>query len=429
MRRRAVQFNPMAEKADKATAVWVIRRLRRSGHVALLAGGCVRDMLLGVRPDDYDVATDATPEEVRRLFRRTLLVGAKFGVAVVLRRDRRGADRAVEVATFREDADYADGRRPDAVRFSSPQQDAQRRDFTINGMFYDPLAGEVIDYVGGRADLQAGVVRTIGAPDERFSEDFLRLLRAVRFAVRLGFRLHPATASALRRKAPKIGQISGERIFDELTKMLSHSSSDRALRWLEHFHLLQPILPELFEPNDELWLAAWQRVERLPCQDDPLLSLGAMLMDVPRGSIGNIVRRWGAPNRLREALRWFSEYRDTWRTAAEMPLAKFKRLMASEHWPWLRLLWKVREKIDANSQQQALRIARRAGAIRPEQVAPEPWVTGQDLLNMGMKEGKPLGNLLQKLYDAQLAEELAGRAKAIAQARDWIASYRRSETR
>ncbi|MBN1943208.1 MAG: CCA tRNA nucleotidyltransferase [Phycisphaerae bacterium] len=411
----------MAQKADKATAVWVVRRLRAAGYQALLAGGCVRDMLLGVRPDDYDVATNAEPPQVHKLFRRSLMVGAKFGVVVVLHRDRRHVDRMIEVATFRRDSTYTDGRRPDAVRFSSPQEDAARRDFTINGMFFDPISEELIDYVGGQADLQTGVVRTIGDPNKRFAEDYLRLLRAVRFASRLAFRLHPAAANALDAHAGKITQISGERIYDELTKMFSHPSSVAALDAMKKHHLLQHILPELFEPNDEAYLAARQRVGRLPCPDDELLNFGALLMDLPEGVLGRIARRWGASNQRKEALQWFHRRRDAWRQAAETPLCEFKRLMAREEWPWLRVLWKVREKIETNSQQQALRIARRAGGVATEQVAPSPFITGDDLISLGLPPGRDMGQMLRALYDEQLNETLTTRRDALAEARKRLA--------
>ncbi|MBN1553264.1 MAG: CCA tRNA nucleotidyltransferase [Phycisphaerae bacterium] len=407
----------MAQKADKATAVWVIRRLYKAGFRALLAGGCVRDMLLGARPDDYDVATDATPPQVKKIFRRSLMVGAKFGVVVVLHHDRRGVNRAIEVATFRGDAAYTDGRHPDAVRFSCPEEDARRRDFTINGMFFDPVSEEVIDYVGGQADLKSGIVRTIGDPNERFAEDYLRLLRAVRFSTRLGFRLHPATANALTAHAAKITKISGERVHDELTKMFSHSASEEALEAMKKYHLLPHILPELFEPNDETYLTAHQRMHRLPCADDSLLNFGALLMDLPEPVIGSIARRWGASNSFKETLQWFHRNRDVWQEAADMPLCDFKRLMGGESWQWLRVLWKVREKIHANTQQQAVRIARRAGGIAPEQIAPAPFVTGDDLIRMGYKPGRNLGRVLRELHDAQLNETHLQRADAIAEAR------------
>jgi len=354
---------------------------------------------------------------VRKLFRRSLMVGAKFGVVVVLHRDQRHVDRMIEVATFRSDLSYTDGRRPDAVKFSCPEEDARRRDFTINGMFFDPISEEVIDYVGGRADLKARVVRTIGDPNERFAEDYLRLLRAVRFAVRLGFRIHPAAANALDARAAKITQISGERIYDELTKMFSHSSSEAALEAMKKHHLLPHILPELFEPNDEAYLTARQRFHRLPCSDDSLLNFGALLMDLSEEQIGKIARRWGASNPFKDALQWFHRHRDAWQTAADMPLCELKRLMAGEEWQSLRVLWKVREKIQANSQQQAVRIARRAGAIAPEQIAPSPFVTGEDLMKFGVSPGPNLGRLLRELYDEQLNETLVNRSDALAEAK------------
>jgi len=201
----------MTKHADKATGMWVIRKLRAAGFGALFAGGCVRDMLMNARPADYDITTNATPQQVAKIFSRVVMVGAKFGVAIVMRQSRQ-----VEVATFRSDLSYSDGRRPDAVKFSTPREDALRRDFTINGIFYDPIAREVIDYVGGRKDITARVIRTIGDPERRFAEDYLRMLRAVRFSVRLGFEITPPTISAVRKYAKKISNISGERICDEI---------------------------------------------------------------------------------------------------------------------------------------------------------------------------------------------------------------------
>src|SRR3954469_23233625 len=198
----------------------VLRRLREAGHVAYFAGGCVRDLLLGLEPKDWDVATDAPPQRVRELFSKTEAVGAAFGVILV-----RHGKSVVEVATFRSEGNYLDGRRPSEVRFTTAEEDARRRDFTINGLFLDPLAGgppaeQVIDYVGGREDLRRGVLRAIGDPERRFAEDYLRLLRAVRFAARLGFPIPPATAAAVRRHAPRLAQIAPERVGDELRVML-----------------------------------------------------------------------------------------------------------------------------------------------------------------------------------------------------------------
>src|SRR5688572_4647494 len=223
--------NPGGKRSDRGDAVAVVRRLREAGHVAYFAGGCVRDLLLGRQPKDYDVATDAPPARVRKLFANTQAVGAAFGVILV--RDGRST---IEVATFRADGAYADGRHPMEVRFTTAEEDAARRDFTINGLFLDPLDGDgdgrVLDFVGGRDDLDAGVIRAIGEPERRFEEDHLRLLRAVRFAARLGFGVESKTAAAIRLHAPQLKRISPERIADELRVMLTPPTRGDAWRLL-----------------------------------------------------------------------------------------------------------------------------------------------------------------------------------------------------
>ena len=405
----------MAGAATKSDALWVIRRLRSAGHRALLAGGCVRDMLLGRRPGDYDVATDAQPQEVRRIFRRVLLVGAQFGVAIVLRRGRK-----VEVATFRSDLSYTDGRRPDGVRFTTPEEDALRRDFTINGMFYDPASDEVIDYVGGRADLEAGVIRTIGRAEERFAEDYLRMVRAVRFAVRLGFRIDPATAAAVRKLAPKVAGVSGERIFDELSKMLSLRSAAQALERLQELRLAEVIVPEVAQRR-EAWLAALRRVRAVAAEADLVLSLAALLGRTGPRAIGRIARRWGASNDLRDSLAWLAGRIDGWRTADDLSLAEVKRLLASRDCRRLRRLWGACEKLATGGRAHARRFARRAGSIPAAAVAPPPLVTGDDLLALGLAEGPAVGRILRELYEAQLNETLRTRRGALAAARRRVA--------
>jgi poly(A) polymerase len=223
---------PPRPRSDRDDALAVVRRLREAGHVAYFAGGCVRDQLLGLTPKDYDVATDAPPQRVRELFTRTDAVGAAFGVILV--RHRRSQ---IEVATFRTDLEYRDGRRPEGVRFATAEQDAQRRDFTINGLFFDPLEDRVIDYVGGQADLEARVVRAIGEPDRRFEEDHLRLLRAVRFATRFRFKIDPATEDAIVRHAAQLARISPERIAEELLLILAPPGRTLAWALLEKYHL------------------------------------------------------------------------------------------------------------------------------------------------------------------------------------------------
>ena len=404
----------MAKPATKSTALWVLRRLRAAGHEALLAGGCVRDMLLGRRSCDYDVATDATPQEVKKLFRHVLLIGAKFGVAMVLHRGRK-----VEVAPFRSDLSYSDGRRPDGVRFTTAREDARRRDFTINGMFYDPAREKVIDYVGGRRDLKRGLIRTIGNPRERFAEDYLRMLRAGRFAVQLGFRIAPATAAAARKLAPKIASISGERIFDELSKMLSTDTAAQSLRLLDELRLAREVLPELFaEPGD--WRQAVKRVESVAARRDLVLTLGALLSGFDGKTIRRIIRRWGASNELGDGVCLLASHRGQWREAADMPLCDFKRLMAGKHFQRLRTLWSAAEREETQRSVFARRIARRAAAIPKGNVAPVPFVSGDDLAAMGLKEGPSMGQILRKLYDAQLDEEITSRRRALATARKLI---------
>jgi poly(A) polymerase len=403
----------MAEAAGKVTALWVLRRLRAAGHQALFAGGCVRDMLLGRPVTDYDVATDASPSQVRGLFRRVLLVGEKFGVAMVIHRRRK-----VEVATFRSDLSYSDGRRPDGVRFSTPREDALRRDFTINGMFYDPVAREVIDYVGGRGDLAAGVIRTIGKPDERFAEDYLRLVRAVRFAIRLGFDIDPDTAAAVAKFAPRIAAISGERIFDELSKMLSLPSAAEALRKLSELGLAVHILGGLACDKD-LWAAAVDCVAAVAGRKDLTLTLAAMLAELPARKVAGMIRRWGAANDLRDALVWLGQHRDDWRGLGEMPLSSFRKLAGHGQFARLRALWRVRARLaDGATRAGSMNrlVTRRLREIPGGEALPEPLVTGADLIAMGLTPGPAMGKALREAYDAQLNLEVRTRREALARA-------------
>ena len=394
--------------------MWVLRRLRKAGFEALFAGGCVRDMLLGRRCSDYDVATNATPRQVRRLFRRVLLIGAKFGVAMVVR-----GGRKIEVATFRSDASYSDGRRPDAVTFTGPREDALRRDFTINGMFYDPISRQVIDHVGGRRDLQRGLVRTIGPARRRFAEDYLRMLRAVRFTVRFGFELHPATAAAVRKHASRIASISGERIFDELTKMLSVASAPRALRMMAQLNLAGVVLEDVFA-QPQRWAGAVDRVGAVAARRDFTLTLAALLVDLPPKAMRRMVRKWGGSNELRDAVCWLAEHYGAWRRAVDMPLCDFKRLAACGQFGRLRRLWRHAERAATGGCVMARRTARRVGRIDPRRLAPAPLVTGEDLKGLGLEEGPALGRVLGALYDAQLNETLGTRRAAMAAARSMV---------
>ena len=261
--------------------------LRGGGYQALLCGGCVRDLLLGREPTDYDVTTDATPEQVMALFPESVAVGAQFGVVLVPRDALK-----VEVATFRADVGYSDGRHPDRVVYSkSPEEDVQRRDFTINGLLMRPESGEVLDFVGGQADLEAGVIRAIGEPDRRFGEDKLRLMRAVRFAARFGFSIEPETFAAVRRHASQITSVSAERLRDELTKLLTEGAARRGFELLDAAGLLSEVLPEVatmkgvaqppeYHPEGDVWVHTLMMIEGLPAGCSPTLAWGVLLHDV-----------------------------------------------------------------------------------------------------------------------------------------------------
>lgn len=230
---------------EREFAVDVVRRLQQAGHQALWAGGCVRDELLDLVPKDYDVATSARPEEVRALFPRTVAVGMSFGVVEVIGPKVEGRHLLVQVATFRSDVGYSDGRRPDAVVFSSPKEDAERRDFTVNGMFFDPIKEELIDYVNGLEDLHNKILRAIGNPELRFAEDKLRLLRAVRIATRFELDIEPDTGEAMKKMADQIRVVSAERIGEELRKLLTDRHRVRGVNLLYELGLIKPLLPEL----------------------------------------------------------------------------------------------------------------------------------------------------------------------------------------
>lgn len=299
---------------DFATAI--VQTLRQRGFQAYLVGGCVRDLLLGREPKDYDVATDATHEQVMSIFPETYAVGAQFGVVLVpapetdsaidVSADVSSKSRAVEVATFRSDIGYSDGRHPDEVRFSrDPREDVARRDFTINGMMLDPVSGEVLDFVGGRRDLKAGIIRTIGDPEQRFGEDKLRMLRAVRFAARLEYAIEPGTFAAMRKLAEQIQVVSRERVRDELTRMLTEGHARRAFLLLDESGLLKPVLPEIsamkgvqqppeFHPEGDVFVHTLLLLENLPNPCPMTLAWGALLHDVGKPATFRV-----APDRIR----------------------------------------------------------------------------------------------------------------------------------
>src|SRR4029077_13471713 len=295
----------------KKHAAEIVSTLRKQGHQAYLAGGCVRDLLLSREPADFDVATDATPQQVMQIFPQTYAVGEQFGVVLVP--EPGGATGAlarqgttVEVATFRSDVGYSDGRHPDEVRFTKdPREDVQRRDFTINGMMLDPATNEVLDFVGGRDDLKAGIIRAIGDPERRFIEDKLRMLRAVRFAARFDYKIDPATMAAIQRVSPEIHQVSSERVREELTKMLTEGQARRAFELLDTSGLLREVLPEIaamkgveqppqYHPEGDVFVHTLLLLEKLPAGASKTLAWGALLHDVGKPPTFRI-----APDRIR----------------------------------------------------------------------------------------------------------------------------------
>jgi len=398
----------------------------------------VRDLLLGCGPADYDVSTDATPDEVMHLFPRTWAVGAQFGVVLVPMDD--DASKVVEVATFRSDGLYTDGRHPDQVIYThDPKEDVQRRDFTINGLLLDPLNNEVLDYVGGRADLSAGVIRTIGQPERRFAEDKLRMLRAVRFAARFGYQIDPATFEAIRALRSEIHQVSRERVRDELVKMLTEGHARRAFELLDQTGLLKEVLPEVdkmqgveqppqFHPEGDVWVHTLLLLNGLPEKASPTLAMGALLHDVGKPPTFRV-----APDRIRfdghvevgvkmaeqicHRLR-FSNH-DTEQIARlvanhmrfadvqEMKPSTLKRFFRlprfDEHLELHRLdcLASHRELSLYNFVRQKL------AELPAEQIRPKPLLTGDDLIAMGYAPGPQFKQILAAVEDAQLEGRLA----------------------
>jgi len=440
---------------SKDFAISIIKELRQHGFQAYLAGGCVRDLLLKREPADYDIATSATPAEVMEMFPDTYAVGAQFGVVLVpLPEDQRApADenvisktRAVEVATFRSDLGYSDGRRPDEVRFSQdPREDVARRDFTINGMMLDPVSSEVLDFVGGRRDLGAGIVRAIGDPKVRLAEDKLRMLRAVRFAARFEYAIEAETLAAIQGLAHEIRVVSRERVRDELTKMLIEGHARRAFLLLDESGLLKEVLPEIlamkgveqppeFHPEGDVFVHTLLLLENLPQPCSPALAWGALLHDVGKPATFRV-----APDRIRfdnhvevgvkiaeeicERLR-FSNH-DASQVLAlvdnhmrfghvtrmkESTLKKFLRLPGFEE----HLALHRADSLASHGNLSTYELVRaKLAEIPPEKIRPAALVTGDDLIASGYAPGPRFREILDAVEDAQLEGRLLSRDAAI----------------
>jgi len=438
----------------KLHAIHVVRELRRHGFEAYLAGGCVRDMLLGLEPTDYDVTTNAVPNQVMRIFPKTYAVGAQFGVVLVpIPKDREREvvppehPHAIEVATFRSDGIYSDGRHPDQVQYSkSPEDDVQRRDFTINGLLMDPLDGDrVLDFVGGRADLTAGIIRAIGDPERRLQEDKLRMLRAVRFAARFGYVIDPPTFAAIRKLSHAIHQVSRERVRDELTKMLTEGHARRAFELLNSTGLLKEVLPEIermngveqppqYHPEGDVWIHTMLLLEQLPPNCSRTLAWGALLHDVGKPPTFRV-----APDRIRfdghvevgvrmaheicQRLHFSND--DTEQIEAlvanHMRFTDVEKMKASTLKRFMRLP-KFDEhmelhRIDCLSSHGDLLfhdfVSEKVRTTPPELIRPPALISGADLIALGYRPGPRFKEILSAVEDAQLEGRLQSSEEAL----------------
>ena len=411
--------SPADPAAARLFAAEIVRRLREVGHEAYWAGGCVRDELLGRIPADYDVATAAHPEIVRSLFgrKKTLAIGAAFGVITVL--GPRDAGQ-VEVATFRADADYTDGRHPAGVSFCSAREDARRRDFTINGMFLDPLSGEVHDFVGGRDDLAAGVIRAIGVPAQRFAEDHLRMLRAVRFAAGFDFALDHDTRAAIERMTHLVVSVSPERIAAELRAMVSRPGRGRALALLEETGLAREVLPEVAPAaGDAAGRTAWDRATAVVAAlDEPTLPQAiAALCEAARVDRPlSIATRLRLSNQEAKAIAWLhvalAELGRLDRLDS-LPWSKLQPSVAHAHAPLLADLLRARAAQAEGSPAAATWFTAQSGRPRTE-IDPPPLVTGADLIAAGVPPGPAMGETLALIRGRQLDGLITTREQALA---------------
>jgi len=397
---------------NKQAAIQIIRRLRKAGFQALLAGGCVRDMLLGKKPKDYDVVTDAAPAEVCKIFRRTIKVGAKFGVIIIL-----ADSQQVEVATFRTETGYTDGRRPDKVSFTSAQQDALRRDFTINGMFYDPLQKKVIDYVGGQKDLKSKNLRTIGKADERFSEDYLRMLRAVRFAAQLDFEIEKNTLIAVKKYSGRITKISGERIAAELELLSAAAGRKKGVKLLIKTGLAERIFP-IFKNARTAELAV-KVFDYLPKEIVFELAVAALFVACRTGdAMENLKILKLSRNQLKH-IKFLLERRG-YLLNSDMGLAHLKLIISEPYFEDLYSLQKAIQKADGKSLSALLTVRRRADALAGSQLRPKPLLNGYEIIRLGAEQGPQVGLIGRELYIEQLSERITTKQEAVIWVRDWL---------
>ena len=419
----------------KAQATEIVQKLQQSGFAAFWVGGCVRDFLLGREPQDFDIATDAKPEQVEKLFGKTIPVGKKFGVIIVVENGIQ-----FQVATFRAEADYQDGRRPEKIEFANAEADAARRDFTVNGLFYDPLTQKTHDWVGGENDLRAKIIRTIGKPEERFGEDHLRMLRAVRFAAQLNFEIEPGTFAAIKLLTQKIQAISAERIRDELLKLFRPPHAARGLVLLRDSGLRPFVLPELvatidceqspdFHPEGSVFNHICLMLEKLPSDANELLPWAVLLHDIAKpvtaekalatGKIHfyghekvgadmaeTILQRLKFPNQQTEeivaAVRHHMQFKDV----KLMRKATLRRLLMRETFPLELELHRLDCLGSSGDLEHFNFLVEQAEELKHQPQIRPPLLTGNDLMALGVKSGKALGALLAEIRELQLADEL-----------------------
>lgn len=422
----------------------IVKILQDAGFKAFFAGGCVRDQVMGREPQDYDIVTDARPEAVTRLFPRTVQAGAAFGVVIVV-----DGPYQFEVATFRSDGRYLDGRHPEEIHFSGEEEDARRRDFTINGMFLEPIEDRIIDYVEGRSDIKEGLIRCIGNPHQRFEEDKLRLMRAVRFAVQFDYAIEPATYRALLELSDQVTVVSAERIRDELMKILTGPGPAQGMRLLKQTGLLKAILPEVvemegveqppeFHPEGDVWVHTLGMLERMPKGSGVELALAVLLHDVgkpptftPPKNTGDRIRfdnhcQVGARMAERICSRLRFSRRQTekvvelvkdhlrFKDVREMRESKLKRFLRGEHFPDHLELHRL-DCLGSHGDLSNWEFCRQKLAeIGPEQMRPARFITGHDLIAMGFQPGPLFSRILTAVEDAQLEGRVKDREGAMA---------------
>ena len=419
----------------------VVRRLRAAGHQAWLVGGCVRDRLLGREPEDYDVATDALPDRVAALFENSFVIGPDFGVVLV-----RDGDAEVQVATLRSDHRYVDGRRPVSVAFvSDPRLDVIRRDFTVNGLLMDPETGAVLDFVGGQQDLADRLIRAIGDPEQRFAEDHLRMLRAVRFAAALNFHIEPRTLEAIRRRHNQISRISPERIRIELVRILTEGGARRGMEMLDETGLLAEILPEVaamkgvpqppeFHPEGDVWTHVLRMLDLMPRPVTTTLAMGVLLHDVGKPRTYRVADRIrfdehdvvGAEMavEIMTRLRFSTEeirrvealvrYHLRWRHVQHMRESKLKRFLAMEHFDEHMELHRLDCLASHGNLDNYEFVRRKLQEIPPEALKPRRLLSGHDLIRAGYRPGPAFSVILRELEDAQLESRVRTPEEALA---------------